>query len=65
MKSTQTEGDSGEILAVLTVAHEICFSFRYNIQYPALYASESDPQGKMFNCKCFVRRITVPSNNHV
>jgi hypothetical protein len=29
----------------------IFFCFRYNVDYPALYASDSNAQGKAFNCK--------------
>jgi len=24
--------------------------FRYNVEYPKLYANDSDPQAKKFNC---------------
>ncbi len=29
----------------------LLFLFRYNVDYPALYASDSNAQGKAFNCK--------------
>lgn len=28
--------------------------FRFNVDYPALYASDSNPQGKAFNCKFYI-----------
>ena len=33
--------------------------FRFNVEYPKLYANETDPQGKLFNCKFnwFIWRI--------
>ncbi len=35
----------------LIVRGQSIFRIRCNVEYPKLYASDSDPQGKLFNCK--------------